>query len=211
MAIIGRWNGHTFELSGTVIRGFTGLKIKGSCETEDKTSSNQKYVSRKNGKPAEVSLTVVLNSAFGCDVRTEAMNLVSEAASGAKDYFYVGNGKLLPCKLLLTDAQVSEAFIGNGDRWTSAEVALTMKQCDKGNATGGGGSPGRRSSKKKRTRTTPPKKTNFPHFADHNELTKLTSYKTEKNPVKRVVSSAVSAINRIVSNAKRVSARAKRR
>ena len=51
MPEVGKWNSHTFVVSPNVIRSFTGLTIKGSSETEDKESGNQKYVSRKNGKP----------------------------------------------------------------------------------------------------------------------------------------------------------------
>ena len=58
MPEVGKWNSHTFVVSPNVIRSFTGLTIKGSSETEDKETGGQKYVSRKSGKPAEISLTV---------------------------------------------------------------------------------------------------------------------------------------------------------
>lgn len=35
MAEIASWNGHSFTVSPKLIRGFTGLTIKGSSETED--------------------------------------------------------------------------------------------------------------------------------------------------------------------------------
>uniref|UniRef100_UPI00266FE977 hypothetical protein n=1 Tax=uncultured Bilophila sp. TaxID=529385 RepID=UPI00266FE977 len=129
MAEIGRWNGHKFEVSSSLIRSFTGLQIKGSSETEDKESGNQKYVSRKNGKPVEVSFTIHLNARFGCDVRSEAMSLVSEAIAGKKDYFYVGNKKLVTCQLMLVDATVREIGLVNSGTWTQADVQVTMKQC----------------------------------------------------------------------------------
>ena len=37
---IARWNGHIFEVSSEVVRGFTGLSITGSTETEDTESRN---------------------------------------------------------------------------------------------------------------------------------------------------------------------------
>ena len=162
MAEIGRWNGHKFEVSSSLIRSFTGLQIKGSSETEDKESGNQKYVSRKNGKPVEVSFTIHLNARFGCDVRSEAMSLVSEAIAGKKDYFYVGNKKLVTCQLMLTDATVKEIGLINKGTWTQADVQVTMKQCSKNDGNSGGGSgsgsgssgSGKTSVKKTSTTTT---------------------------------------------------------
>ena len=108
MAEVGRWNGHIFEVSTDVLRSFSGLSIKAGCETEEKTSGKQKYVVRKAGNAAEVSLTVTLLRAFGCDVRAEVDAFSSDATAGAKDYFYVGNKKLVPCQLMLTQAEISE-------------------------------------------------------------------------------------------------------
>lgn len=54
MAEIASWNGHSFTVSPKLIRGFTGLTIKGSSETEDKTSDGQKYVSRKTAIPPKL-------------------------------------------------------------------------------------------------------------------------------------------------------------
>lgn len=154
MPEIGRWNGHRFEVTPSVIRGFTGLQVKGSSETEDKTKSKQKYVARKNGKPAEVSLTINLNAMLGCNVRAEAMAFIADAEAGKKDYFYVGNAKLLTCKLMLVDASVKEIDIAAGSVWRKADVALTMKQCSKFGAitTGSSGSGKKKKSKKKSVR-----------------------------------------------------------
>lgn len=148
MAEIARWNGHKFEVGSGLIRGFTGLSIKGSSETEDKTSDKQKYVSRKNGKPNEITLTAILNAATGCDVQKEAMDFVNEARAGNKDYFYVATKKLCTCQVMLTEATVKEIAMTNKGVWTRAEVTLTLKQCDKNGST---------SSEKKTTSTTPAK------------------------------------------------------
>lgn len=137
---IARWNGHIFEVSSEVVRGFTGLSITGSTETEDTESGGQKYVSRKNGKPKQITLTAILNAQFGCDVKAEAMAFVEEATASEKDYFYIGGKKLMECSLMLVQADVSEVAIAPGGTWVRANVKLTLKQCSKndGSANGSG-------------------------------------------------------------------------
>lgn len=170
MAEIASWNGHPFTVSPKLIRGFTGLTIKGSSETEDKTSDGQKYVSRKNSKPSEISLTAELNALTGCDVKNEALKFVDEARSGAKNYFYMGGKKLITCQLMLVEASVSETTIAPNGTWISCKVKLTMKQCAKHDGSGSSssssssssGSSSSSSSKKtstKKTSTTTTKKT----------------------------------------------------
>lgn len=171
MAEIASWNGHSFTVSPKLIRGFTGLTIKGSSETEDKTSDGQKYVSRKNSNPSEITLTAELNALTGCDVKNEALKFVDEARSGAKNYFYMGGKKLITCQLMLTEASVSETTIAPNGTWISCKVKLTMKQCAKYDGTGSsssssssssGSSSSSSSSKKtstKKTSTTTTKKT----------------------------------------------------
>lgn len=135
MAEIGRWNGHRFEVSSNRIRGFHSLTLKGASETEDKTASGQKYVSRKNAQPTEIGLTVHLDARLGIDVRTEALAFVSQAMAGKKDYFYIGGKKLAPCKMMLTEASVSEIELSPKGKWIRADVALTMKQASKNDST----------------------------------------------------------------------------
>lgn len=135
MAEIGRWGGHKFEVSNNVVRGFTGLQIRGSSEMEDKETEEQKYVSKKSSKPTEVSMTIHLNASLGCDVRTEALAFVDEATAGKTDYFYMGSKKLVTCQLMLTEATVKEIGLVNNGTWTQADVQITMKQCDKNNGT----------------------------------------------------------------------------
>lgn len=171
MAEIASWNGHSFTVSPKLIRGFTGLTIKGSSETEDKTSDGQKYVSRKNSNPSEITLTAELNALTGCDVKNEALKFVNEARSGAKNYFYMGGKKLITCQLMLTEASVSETTIAPNGTWISCKVKLTMKQCAKYDGTGSsssssssssGSSSSSSGSKKtstKKTSTTTTKKT----------------------------------------------------
>ena len=235
MAEIGRWNGHKFEVSSSLIRSFTGLQIKGSSETEDKEDGSQKYVSRKKGKPVEVSFTIHLNARLGCDVRSEALKFVSEARAGSKDYFYVGNKKLVTCQLMLTDATVKEIGLINKGTWTQADVQVTMKQCSKndgasggGSSSGGGGGGGSSSggSKKvsvKKTSTTTTKNTNVVQkIADgiKNVATKvvngvkkavttvknvLTGKTSLASAVTSAVKAGVSAVKKVVTAAKAVS------
>lgn len=228
MAEIGRWNGHKFEVSSSLIRSFTGLQIKGSSETEDKEDGSQKYVSRKKGKPVEVSFTIHLNARLGCNVRSEALKFVSEARAGKKDYFYVGNKKLVTCQLMLTDATVKEIGLINKGTWTQADVQVTMKQCSKndGASGGGSGSVGGGGSKKvsvKKTSTTTTKSTNIVQKIAEgvkNVATKVvngvkkavTTVKnvlTGKTSVASAVTSAVkagvSAVKKVVTAAKAVS------
>lgn len=132
MAEIGRWNGHIFEVSASIVRGFSALTIKAGCETEDKTSNKQKYVKRKAGNAAQVTMTITLLSALGCDVRREVETFLEEARAGKKDYFYIGNSKLLPEKLMLTDANADSIEISPSGFWSAATLKLTMKQAEKG-------------------------------------------------------------------------------
>ena len=149
---IGRWNGHQFIISPKFIMGFDGLQIKGSSELKDKKESMQGAVSRKGANPLEVSMTVKLNAYSGNDVRKEAIALLNDAKEGMADYFYIGNKKLVDCKLMLTDATIKDVQISLKGTWTSADVQVTMKQCDGGtvntdassddSSSGGGGGSG---------------------------------------------------------------------
>lgn len=143
MGQIALWNNHSFTVSPTLIRSFTGLTITAGSEVEEKTSNNQNYVYRKNGAPSEVTLTAELNAMAGCNVKNEALAFVEEAHAGAQAYFYIGGKKLLTCQLMLTEAQISEVMLAPGGAWISCKVALTMIQCSKmDGTTGSTASPG---------------------------------------------------------------------
>ena len=209
MAEIAFWNGHLFTVSPKLIRGFTGLTIKGSSETEDKTSDGQKYVSRKNSNPAEIALTAELNALTGCDVKNEALKFVDEARSGAKDYFYMGGKKLITCQLMLTEASVSETTIAPNGTWIGCKVKLTMKQCAKYDGSGGssssssssgssGGSSGSKKSSTKKTSTTTTKKTTVAGAvgaAVGAAVAVLANTKSSTSKVASALKSAVAAVN----------------
>ena len=129
----GKWHKHNFEVSPHKILTFGDLKMTGSCETKDKKKSGQGYVTKKKGKPTEISLSIELNAFIGADVRKEVDKFLEEARSGAKDYFYVGKSKLVPYKLMLTNATTKSVEISHDNTWVSAQLTLTMKQCEKKN------------------------------------------------------------------------------
>ena len=134
-AEMGRWNGHKFIVSPTLIRSFSDLQIKGSCELQDKKNSTQGYVSRKGGNATEITLTIILSAYTGCNVRKEAMAFVREARAGKRDYFYVGGKKLVSYRLMLTAATVKNVEISHSKTWIYAKVTLTMQQCGKSDTT----------------------------------------------------------------------------
>lgn len=131
MAEIALWNNHSFVVSPSVIRGFSDLTIKAGSATNDKTSSNQVYVTRKSGNAYELGMTVGLSEFTGCDVRNEAMTLLEEARTGKSDYFYIAGVKIVTCKLMLTSASVEEVEMNASGTWISCKVKLTFKQSSK--------------------------------------------------------------------------------
>lgn len=144
MPEVGRWNEHIFSVSPNVIRSFSDLSIRGAADTEDKSTGNQKYVSYKNGKAAEISMTALLSALTGNDVREEAMAFVDEARRGCAGYFYLDGKKLVTCPLMLVEASVSETEISSANQWIGCKVKLTFKQSGKydGESGGSGGSGG---------------------------------------------------------------------
>lgn len=135
MAEIALWNNHSFVVSPSVIRGFSDLTIKAGSATNDKTSSNQVYVTRKSGNAYELSMTVGLHEFTGCDVRNEAMTLLEEARTGKSDYFYIAGVKIVTCTLMLTSASIEEVEMNAKGTWISCKVKLTFKQSSKMDST----------------------------------------------------------------------------
>ncbi len=210
MPEIGKWNSHSFVVSPNVIRSFTGLTIKGSSETEEKETGAQKYVSRKSGKPAEISMTVLLSAMTGNDVRNEAMAFIDEARNGNQGYFYLGGKKLVTCQLMLTEASISETEIASSGVWVSCNVQLTFKQSGKYDSEGGGSGGGTSSA------SGGSKKTSI----NANEIFSTIKGAVTKTigvaediagavgaaiGINNVVSNAVATIERITSNAKKQS------
>ena len=132
MAEIARWGDHYFKVEPTLIRSFSNMEIKASCETDDKTSSGEKYVARKNSKPTEVKLTIPLDARLGItDVKKEVCTFLSEAQEGKKGYFYAACKKLFTYQLMLVEAKVKNKDITPKGIWISADMELLLKQCTK--------------------------------------------------------------------------------
>lgn len=196
---IGSWNGHTFEVSENLIRGFTEMSIKGGCEVTEKNTKQQKYVERKYGEIPSISLIVGLNAMVGVtDVMEESMTFISEATEGAMDYFYLGSKKLIPGKMRLTEAEVVEIahMPGKGDVWISSKVKLTLKQGTENDGGGGGSNPG---SKK------PSVKKPTPTAAE--TASKLIN--AVGTAVNTVVTTGINAVKTLIEKAKTASAQAK--
>ena len=93
-------------------------------------------------------MTVILSAYLGCDVREEAMAFIEDARNCEEGYFYIAGKKLLPETLMLTEAQVSEVQLSPSGEMVHAQVQLTMKQSDKGNAKGSGSATQSKGNKK---------------------------------------------------------------
>lgn len=131
MANYAAWGGHKFKVTPKMIKSFRDMSIKGSCETEDKTAGSQKYVSRKNGKPTEITFVIDLNALTGAkNVYKEAMSYITEADDGKTDYLYLGSSKVLSTKMMLTQAEITEIATvpGKANKWISCSVKLTLKK-----------------------------------------------------------------------------------
>lgn len=144
MANMASWNGHVFAVDPQKVYSFKTLSVKASNETEDKTKSKQKYVSRKNGKPYEITMTIQLDARLGIsNVKKEAVKITEEARKGDSDYFYFGGSKIVNCKFMITEANIDSVEMTGNGTWISCDVKCTWKQCSKvsgSSGSGGGGS-----------------------------------------------------------------------
>ena len=122
------WGGHKFTVNAKVIRGFTGLSVKGGLETEAVDANGQEYVTRKKGKALDVGMTAELHAATGCNVRDEAFSFIAQARDGKRDFLYIGGTKIAACQMYLTEASAEEIVIAPGGAWISAKVKLTFQQ-----------------------------------------------------------------------------------
>lgn len=128
---IGEWNGHTFGVSAQRIHSFSDLKLHGSCETEELETENQKYVTRKSGKPTEITCSIILNKMLGCEPRTEALAFTDAARLGEQDYFYLNGSKLVASPLMLVDATAEETIFDPRGEMVQCKMSLTFKQAAK--------------------------------------------------------------------------------
>lgn len=131
MAVIAEWNGIKFQMNESETLLITGLKLSAECEVEEKMEDGQKFVSAKNGKPVQATITAILNSSLGVDVRQRVTELTNAAQRGASNYFYIGGKKLVPPKLMLVSAATEEVNISPSGRWSDTKMNLTFKQSTK--------------------------------------------------------------------------------
>lgn len=135
---IASWGGHRFEVGPGLIRSFTEMTLRGSAEVEEKVSDNQKYVERKAGNGWELTITAVLSAYLGCSVREEALEFANDAKDSRAEYFYMAGKKLVPEKLMLTEASVQDVEIAPNGQWVRANVQLVFKQAERGEGGGTG-------------------------------------------------------------------------
>lgn len=189
MADLITWSGGggiSFFARSNEIRGVKDITISASAETEDKTKGGEKFIKKKNKGSYQLTLNAVLNAALGVDVKSVAMLITEAARCGENGYFYTAGTKLFPCKFMCTDAKVNAISMTGSGTWKSCEVSMTLKQCDKyGGGSGSGKKSKKSKSKKSGTRSSKSsgkkkksgKSANNVLFMDHNELTKLNSYR----------------------------------
>lgn len=104
------------------------LELSTDSDTDDKNAGKDGYIKYKNAKAAEVTLTVILDAGFGCDVRKETLTLIAAARTGDAHPLYLDGEKLMPWEMILTEAEATETQIGLGGEWVHAEVELTFQQ-----------------------------------------------------------------------------------
>ena len=128
VAVIAQWSEIRFEISAASALLLDGLKFSVECETKEKEKNKQKYVSYENGKPSQISFTVILNAALGIDVREQITLFTAKAQRGAEDYLYVGGEKLFPFKIRLVKADSEEIVLNPAGKMVSAKIGVTYKQ-----------------------------------------------------------------------------------
>lgn len=135
MATIVWWNNFKMMVFHDQIFAVTGLSIKTSVKTEDKTAGSDAYVAVKNKGTIEITLEVTLSEALNVRVQENVEAMINSATLGQTGYFYTAQGKLFACKFMLTGAEAQKIDMDRQGRWLSAEMKLTFKQSSKGDGT----------------------------------------------------------------------------
>ncbi len=131
MAVIAQFGELKFEISSSTALLFHNLKMSAECETEEQTDNSQQYISFKNGKAVQISLSAILNASLGIDVKQQATDFLNTAQRGGQGYFYAGGAKVFPFKLMMTKADTEEITIDPSGRWVSTKINVTLKQSSK--------------------------------------------------------------------------------
>lgn len=131
MAVLAQFGNMKFEITSNTARLFEKMKLSAECETEDSNSDAQKYVSIKNGNPAQLTVNIILNASLGLNVRDEVIEILNSAQRGRQDYFYIGGKKLFPFQMMMVSAQTEEIQTAPSGVWVFATVNITLKQSSK--------------------------------------------------------------------------------
>ncbi len=142
-----QWHDVKFYANAKEVRGFSNLTVSGSVETQDQENERSKYVSKKNSKGFEISLTAYFDKRLGIsDVKQEAMKLVNYGANGQTGYIYSNNKKLVTCVMMLTNAKAQKISMTPKGTWISCEVSMTLKMASKLSGLDNNGGGGNKSS-----------------------------------------------------------------
>ncbi len=130
--ILIKWHDIEFFASASKVVGFNDLSISGSVETEDKEDGGTKYVSKKNSKGYEVTMTAFFDRRLGIeDVKKSAMSLAEYGAKGQTGYMYAQGEKLISSNLMMTAAKIGNIRMTPGGTWICCEIQITLKTCGK--------------------------------------------------------------------------------
>lgn len=195
MALIGQYGAWTFEIKGNYMRSFKNLQIVSECETEDKTASSQKYVSAKNGKPIQITLTITLSAYLGVDVRGDAIGLIDAAQRSYQGYFYIQSKKLFPFALMMTKAEMKNFEIAPNGKWISCDMGITLKQSSKDWISGTPAS----SSSSTSSSSSGSSGSSSKSSSSSSSSSKKTSTKTSTSLIKTAASAAAGAISGVVA------------
>lgn len=128
MAVTGQFGDVSFGFTDSRAVLFADLKYSADCETEDQTQNGQKFAAYKEGKAAQITMTILLKSMLGVDVRETVQKLMHWAQRGQAEYLYIGGEKAFPFKVMLTKADADEITFSPGMKWLSAKVSVTFRQ-----------------------------------------------------------------------------------
>lgn len=143
----GEWGDFSFHVESGSIISVKDISLSVSIETEDKTAkkTKEKYVSKKNRNPAEITMTGIFSKLLGVDdVRAKSWELMNTIRLGRKGYLYMGDSKLIAPMVMGTNAKIGKLEIDPGGSWSYCEVSITFKQCSKY----GDGSSGKKKKRK---------------------------------------------------------------
>lgn len=179
----GEWGDFSFHVESGSIISVKDIGLSVSIETKEETAkkTKEKYVSKKNRNPAEITMTGIFNKLLGVDdVRAKSWELMNIIRLGRKGYLYMGDSKLIAPMVMGTNAKTNKIEINPDGSWQYCEVSITFKQCGKYGDNASGKKKKRKSTRSGSKKTSKKKgkgkiKDNKnTHFADHGELIKLT-------------------------------------